>query len=269
MIVDAHVHLGPDKVFGRDCNEDDLIRAMKKNGIDCVIVQPGHDNTGLKATKKSHDRVAKFCLKYKGRAYGMCSINPHFGSKNYKEEANRCVLELGFVGIKVHPIVHAWHPLLVDGRLPFETAAELKVPLMVHVGTGFPLSDPMNLLPLCEEFPEVDVILAHAGVGNGFRVLAREYPNTYLETSFGGSRRFIQGFVKEFGAHRVIFGSNGPDEMEHALWRYHLMREDELHYPGLSEEQLEWCLGKSALTVFQLPHVAISASSIAEGGKAS
>lgn len=122
------------------------------------------------------------------------------------------------------------------------------------------MADPVNLLSLCEEFPKVKVVLAHAGVGHGYRLLASECANTYFETSFGGSRRFIQGFAKQYGAHRMMFGSNGPDEMEHALWMYKcLMRQGELHYKGLTEDELGWCLGKTASTVFNLSSKAISA----------
>ncbi len=40
-IIDAHMHLGEDIMFGTDDSEEVLLRSMDALGIDAQVVQPG------------------------------------------------------------------------------------------------------------------------------------------------------------------------------------------------------------------------------------
>lgn len=252
-IVDAHVHLGRDVLHGRDTTGSDVIEAMDRSGVDAAVVQPGHDNTHPGAMVQAHDAIAVLARDYPGRVFGVCAPNPHLTPADYEAEVRRCVVDLRFVGVKVHPVVHAWHPLGRDGAHPFKVAGELGIPVMVHTGTGMPFSLPITLLPVARQFPAVRIILAHAGAayyGNECLLVAQECPNVYLETSRGADMRTIRKFVKTLGADRILFGSDGLDEMVHALWMYRHSVTRELHWEGLTDAELGACLGDTACRVF-------------------
>lgn len=127
--------------------------------------------------------------------------------------------ELGFVGIKLHTVGHAVNPLSSDATVVFDLARELKVPVMVHTGPGIPFALPAHCLPRAREYPDVSIILAHAGfiflTGEAYAV-ACECPNVYLETSwlFGDD---VAWLVKSLGADRVMMGTDLPKNVAPAL----------------------------------------------------
>lgn len=114
MIIDIHAHLGEDVVFDEELTEEELISAYEKNGIDGGIVQPYLPRIYMEEHRKIHDRIYELTLYKKKKFWGMASINPHFTPEDYDREAERCIHELGFVGIKITPIGHATHPSSKD-----------------------------------------------------------------------------------------------------------------------------------------------------------
>jgi predicted TIM-barrel fold metal-dependent hydrolase len=250
MIVDVHQHLGIDDIYDRVITEDELIREADAAGVDTMIVQPACTQFIEKA-RGMHDRIAELARAVPGRVYGMACVNPHYGRDIYFEEIKRCVKELNFVGIKLHTLVHACLPNSKDGRLVFETAAELNVPVMVHTGKGLPFSKPLNLLQPAKDFPHTPIIVAHAGALFLFQealILAKECPNIYLETAVPHhNSRSIRKFVKGLDAQRIMMGSGSPYEMQHMIWK---IRDDP--QTRLSKQEQEWCLGRTAVDVFGL-----------------
>src|SRR3954468_14645020 len=151
MIVDAHVHLGPCRIFDVDVSEDALLANLDRNGIDVAIVQPF---PGAPEPRAVHDRIANLAAKHPGRIYGLASVNPHCEHDAYYREVERCVRELRFVGVKLHTIGHAVNPLSGDGQLVFDTARALGIPVMIHTGMGVPFALPTLALPRAREYPE-------------------------------------------------------------------------------------------------------------------
>ena len=119
MIVDAHAHLGRDDVFDVDFPEHELIEGQDANGIDVTLVQPPtvHDLDGV---MKAHDAVADLCRRYPGRFHGIACPDPHLPGDEFEREATRCMTELGFVALKLHPFGHATNPSGRHGRRVFE-----------------------------------------------------------------------------------------------------------------------------------------------------
>ena len=237
MIVDAHFHLGPCKVFGLDFSEEEVIKTMDQYQIDTAIVQPF---PGAPNPQEIHDRIANMAKQYPGRIFGIASVNPHIAKEDYVKEITRCVKELGFVGVKLHTIGHAVLPIGEDGGLIFETASKLQVPIMIHTGPGIPFSLPSLCIPRAREYPEVRIVLAHSGAGmltvEAF-VAAKECQNVFLETSWCSSDD-IKWLVNELGADRVMLGSDTLSNIPVELVKYKSI--------GLSEEQLDKCLGETA-----------------------
>ena len=114
--LDVHAHLGKDVVFGHVITEENLLDGYKDTIVQGAIVQPSLPRFSLKANKEIHDRIFEFSKCDKMKIWGMASIYPHFTQEEYREEAIRCVKELGFVGLKLTPIGHACDPESEDGR---------------------------------------------------------------------------------------------------------------------------------------------------------
>ena len=243
MIVDAHVHLGDCRVFDLNNTEDEVIGTMDSNGVEVAVVQPF---PGARDVANVHDRIAKLAKTHPERIFGLASMNPHVDRKEYVGEMKRCVEKLGFVGIKMHTVGHAVAPLSGDGMTILETAAELKVPVMMHTGPGVPLASPSMGIPCARKFPEVPIILAHAGFGVFIAeayIAATECANIYLEPSWCGVGD-IKWLISELGAGRVMLGSDMLPNQSVEVAKVRAM--------GLSPEDAEMYAGETAVKVFGL-----------------
>lgn len=210
--IDAHSHLGDDRVFGLNTSEEELIKSMDRSGIDINLVQP---YPGPKSAKATHDRIAKMAQENQGRFFGIASINPHQDSADYFKELSRCVKELGFVGVKLHTIGHAMHPAGADGTTVFDSANQLGIPVMVHTGPGVPFAAPSAVTSQLTSFPNVPVVLAHAGHGifSGEAIaVAQAFPQVTLEPSWCPFYD-IGTMVATLGANRVMFGADLPQNV--------------------------------------------------------
>ncbi len=205
-IVDSHSHLGPCRVFDLDHDENELVTQMDKYDVDVNLVQPF---PGAPAAA-IHDRIAALGSQHPGRIFGIASINPHQDRDDYFAELSRCVNDLGFVGVKIHTIGHAMNPGGADGTMVFECAKELGIPVMVHTGPGIPFAAPTSLVAPLKRFPDVPVIMAHAGysifVGEALAV-AGMFPQVSMEIS-GSGLIHVRSMVNSLGASRVMYGSD-------------------------------------------------------------
>jgi predicted TIM-barrel fold metal-dependent hydrolase len=246
MIIDTHTHLGYDYVFEGDFTTERLLIGMKQNKIDASIVQPGI-TLDIKTVIKQHNAIADLAKKMPGRIYGMTNPSPHLPTTEYRKEVKRCVNELDFVSVKLHPLGHSVNPSSSAGKKVFQTALDLGIPVMVHTGAGIPWALPSGLIPIAMKYTKLNIVLAHSGssIFSGEAALAAELcPNIYLETSWLPSVT-VYNFCKTLGADRIMFGSDHGENVATELNKYRSI--------GLKDEELEWCLGKTAAKVFRIP----------------
>ncbi len=245
MIIDTHTHLGYDYVYEEDFNLKDLLDNMERNKVDISIVQPG-TVLDLDTAIAQHNAIAALSEDMPGRIFGMANPNPHMPKDTYRKELERCINDLGFVGVKLNPPAHAVNPSQSVGRKVFEAALDLAVPIMVHTGSGIPWSLPSVLIPIARDFPDLSIILAHSG-GSMFAseaaLAAQLSPNIHLEASW------LPGFTvrrlcRTLGADRIMFGSDHGDNVATELTKFRSI--------GLTDEELELCLGKTAAKVFKI-----------------
>jgi predicted TIM-barrel fold metal-dependent hydrolase len=243
VIIDAHSHLGYSEIFSAGVTEDVLLATMEANSIDVSVVMPAAGSD----PHSTHDAIADLCRRQPGRIFGMVSMTPLIGRPAYEREAKRCVRELGFKAIKLHPQAHAVSPALEVSNVVFDMAAALGVPVMVHTGSGAPFALPSLLIRRARQFPELKIILAHAGfaIYSEEAIIAAEVcDNIYLEPTWciaGDIRRM----VKSLGANRVMFGGDLPSNVPVELTKYRTL--------DLTDEERTWCLSRTAREVFNLP----------------
>jgi len=244
IVVDAHSHLGPCTVFDICATEEEVIRTMDENGIDVALVQP---YPGAPDAGAVHDEIAKLAKKHLGRIYGIANANPRFlGKERYFAEIERCIKDLGFVGIKLHTIGHAISPVSEIGGWAFEVAHKFGVPIQVHTGTGIPFALPAACIPRAMQYPDLPIILVHAGwvlTSTSAYGAAKACPNIYLETSWSiGSE--IEWWINDLGANRIMMGADLPNNRGSELAKYRALR--------LTDEQFEQVIGKTAINVYKL-----------------
>lgn len=244
MLIDAHQHLGDCRIFDVDVSEETVVAAAEEYDLDHVLVMPF---PGARDAAAVHDRIAALSAATGGRVRGIVNLTPHQEHSAYAAEAARCVSELGFVALKLHTLGHAVEPGSADGRMVFTEAARLAVPVMVHTGgTGVPFASPTHVLPVAREWPEVPVVLAHAGMGVATReaaIVAQLCPNIYLETSWCGTLDTAM-LVSTIGPERLMLGSDGPANLGVEIAKYRAL--------GLDPADLGRCLGGTASLVFGL-----------------
>jgi predicted TIM-barrel fold metal-dependent hydrolase len=246
MIIDVHSHLGWDHTFDREFTEAALLRKHEDCGVDTSIVQPGtcHDLPGV---RQQHDAIARLAQAHPGQFYGMANPSPHLPAEEYEAELDRCVRDLGFLAVKLHPLAHGCAPGSRDGRKVFQRANEIGIPVMVHTGPGIPFANPANIIPLSQEFPRLRIILAHSGFmitpGDAFIVL-QLCPNVYGDLSWTAGF-LVRQWVRELGPRRFMLASDHADNCAAELAK--------LRGCGLTDEELEWILGRTAGELFGLP----------------
>lgn len=243
MIVDAHAHLGECRVFDLNISDSELLSAMDANGVSAAIVRPF---PGAPNPAEVHDRISSLASNHDGRFFGVASVNPHINYDVYRREIERCVHQLGFVGVELHTAGHAINPLGQDARRVFDIARELGIAVVINTGFGLPFALPALCLPRAQEYPDVRIVLQHAGYGvfaSDAYVAARQASNIYLETS-GSSGHDLKWLIDELGPDRVMLGSDLPSNVTVELAKY---RSVELH-----DYQLNQSLARTAVDVFNL-----------------
>ncbi len=241
-IVDSHAHLGETCVFDVPVTEEELIGAMDEHGIDTSIVFP---LPGAR-DKEVHTEIAKLAQKYPGRIKGLVSINPHIPEEEYYGEVERCVKKLNFFGIKLHPFGHACPVNCKDADKVFDAARLYKMPLIIHSGLGAPYSLPSVFIPRIKKYPDIPIIIAHAGAylfTEEAIVTASLFSNVYLETSWCGTHRIVE-MVHKIGADRVMFGADIPANVGSELAKYTTSK--------LTTGELEKVLGQNAKELFKI-----------------
>lgn len=237
-IIDSHMHLGECRVFGLLITEEQLIKYLEEYNITAAIVQPF---PGASNPIEVHDRIHALSQKT-GKIFGMASINPY--SDIVEKELERTLRDLKFVAIKLHTAGHAISPQNPRAKILFDYAAKYKVPIMIHTGPG-PFSDPMLVIPRIEEYPDVKMILAHAGFGIYFASalwLAKKYDNVYVDTSWTYIYD-LSSLVKDV-PNKVLFGTDLIENVAVELAKLKALR--------LSDEIMELVLYRNAKEVFKL-----------------
>ncbi len=246
FVIDAHCHLGGSLVSGVENGEGDLHAALAAHGVDMAMVMP-HPHQGPEVYA-SHDCIARLVERHPGVFWGMASLSPRLPEADYRREIVRCVRDLGFRAIKLDPSVHALPPNHPRCDATFALARELGVPVLIHTGFGVPNALPALAIPPALAYPDVTVVLAHAGFAvftPEAIVAAQVCPNIVLEPSWCASYQIAEMVrTAAIGPERVMYGSDHISNMASELAK--------LQSLGLTEGQLAQVLGGTARRVFGL-----------------
>jgi len=262
FIVDAHQHIRVGTYIyasqiPRETEEEQLKREItyfkewfERYGVAYSAVSnisPMVDRV-WKSRHGGNEAVAELVKHLNGKVIGQYVPNVFEPPDIVKEKTEEAIRDLGFKGIKLHPWVSAFplnHPMVYP---VLDVAAKYRIPVLSHSSRS-EFCTPMLFADIAMRYPEVPVIMGHMGKQHlHYDVLPvmRLAENIYLETSGSKLQILLEEAVKEFGAERVLFGTDGP----HELLPAYVARIEDLN---VSEEDKEWIMGKSAAKIFKLP----------------
>lgn len=206
MIIDCHCHAGKgDGLSGPWDTAAPLgkyLRRAAAAGIQQTVLFPVfHSDYAL-----ANRQVARIIANSPERFLGMAFIHPVRDRGRVAQLVREAVERHGFIGIKVHRY---------DARISreiCEAARAFSLPVLYDV-----MGEVMVAEVLASEYPDVDFILPHLGsFADDWKAqlacidLIARHPNIYTDSS--GVRRFdlLVQAVKRAGAHKILFGSDGP-----------------------------------------------------------
>lgn len=175
--------------------------------------------------REINEWCARYCAAAPDRLIAFGSVHPMFSTSARQDAEN--LLDVGIRGFKIHPphqqfAANAYRtggPGEAIGEV-YEVAQARGVPVMIHTGTSvFPgarnvYADPMPADDVAVDFPDLDLILAHAGrplhAETAF-FLARRHEHVWLDLSGIPPRRLLDALPRlpEI-AGKCLWGSDWP-----------------------------------------------------------
>jgi hypothetical protein len=241
-VLDAHSHLGVDE-DGQSLTLDALLTALDEVGPDTrACTFPLHDPDRHPGYRVPNDRLLEWAAQSGGRVIPYCRLDP---AEDPVGEAHRC-LQRGARGIKLHPRAQAFGFGNAAADAIFAVARDAGVPILIHAGRGMPPMDPLAELAL--RYPEVPIVLAHAGIaGQGmFAARLAGHPAALYDTSCLSPFDVIELFAR-VPAERVVFASDVPYGRP-AFALYMALRIARL-VAGLGEDDLRLLVGGTMAAV--------------------
>lgn len=222
--IDVHAHYG---TFCREGDNYELINRFLSEGPERVVERARLANTCLTIVSPSRALFPRFHGDPVGgneEAEQVVTEYPElrqwvvidpFCPETYNQ-AERILQQPTCVGIKIHPEEHGY-PIKEQGQAMFEFAAKHRAIVLTH--TGGENSLPEDFVPFANDFPEIQLILAHIGctidndLGHQVRAVQQsKHGNMFTDTSSAQSIMpgLIEWAVKEIGAERILYGSDSP-----------------------------------------------------------
>ena len=212
-VFDTHTHLGTARHSGRTMDAVTMLRHMDHHGIDRVLAIPF---PVVEDYRESHNLIADAVRTYPDRFRGCACLYPHMPHQEFVDEIRRCAEELGFRALKLQPQYHGLNPVSRRSDFFFEAALRHKLPVVVHTGAGAPFALPSLYIEPARRFPELPIVLGHAG--GGLYVLeavvaANLCPNIYVELS-SLMPHHIQEVLPHVPSSRLMIGSDIVESIE-------------------------------------------------------
>ena len=178
-----------------------LRRARAAGIAKTVVFAPFHRDYA-----QANAQVGRLVARYPKRLIGFAFVHAARDKGRILPMIEKAATRWGFRGIKVHGRD------ALPTREVCEAARRFRLPLLVDV-----IGQASVVEMLASQYPDVNFIIPHLGsFRDDWRAQQQvvdqlvRYPNVYADTS--GVRRFdyIVQAVKRAGAHKVLFGSDGP-----------------------------------------------------------
>lgn len=193
---------------------EETIEEMRSAGITKAVLCSG--------SAEGNKFVSKICREYSDVFIGIAGARLEKGAMNaYKElkkSLNADLLGFNFGGLLQNP------PMAIDDRklypmyalcVDHDVCAIVHSSLHYYSGAKLHLNDPIRIDNISVDFPDLRIVMSHAG--NGFGefplILAHRHSNVYLEVSALRPKHLPSSFINamnKYLSHKFIFGSDYP-----------------------------------------------------------
>lgn len=282
-VIDTHFHVGVNPISSFIA-EEELLPYMDENNIDVQIIfqaQKGfYHRTPDWNPYIGNDYVAKIQDMCPERIIGLATIDYHleapetyvlpYDKRGGKcslvkrniaiEELDRCILELGLRGLKIHPKAQNMsinnkaqvYPVL---RRLSELQEKLgkKMIVVVHAAGDSVNNAPEAVAETAKNFPELLFIAAHAGfiwgVGTACDMFG-DVPNILMDLTACTTKQVPITFAERFEGRRMSAGTDGP----HVPYSMKMVNIDDL-FEGKDPQQKEMVLGGNLAQILGIPMI--------------
>ena len=258
-IIDSHCHIYPDKIAEKaaagtgnfydlppllDGKVSTLLAHGGAAGIDHFIVQSVA--TTPKQVSSINHFIAEAVANSNGRFTGLGTLHPD--SEKIKEEVEE-ILSLGLKGVKLHPDIQGIG--INDPRMhKIYKLCEGHLTMLLHTGDHrYDFSNPNQMKPVLEKYPNLTVIGAHFGGWSVWREATeqlKDYKNFYVDCSsslYAISPQEAKELIMAYGTDRVLFGTDYP------LWKPEIELERFMQI-DLTDKEREDILYNNAFKLF-------------------
>jgi uncharacterized protein len=235
-VIDAHVHLFPDRVFDAiwrwfdahawpvryRLRAEEVIAFQRERGVEGIVALAYSHKPGM--GRSLNVFVAELAQKH-ADVTGLGTVLP--GEPDTRGIVAQALNDLGLRGIKIH--CHVQQIAADDPRLDpvYEECANAGRPVVIHAGSepacaeGYAcdtkaLCPPEAVARALARHPQTTIVVPHLGADNyeAYEALLDEYPNLYLDTTmalgsfFGGEPDHS---ILSRRADRLLFGTDFPN----------------------------------------------------------
>jgi len=233
------------------------LRIMDEGGVHQALVIPGHGYlrpNGIADTRRVNDEIAAYRDTTPERFPVACGIvEPRDGALAFAE-IDRAVEELDLVAFSFHT---RFQGVSMDSQwiLKYlERMGEHGVLPIVHAMDDTPEEALWKLASIARRVPDLAILALDAF--SGFEATRQNFfvgeiaPNVVFDTSLSYNFDYIEDFARQFGADRVVFGT---DLYSHPVGRRisHLL--PQIIESALSDDDKEAILGGNARRLLQVP----------------
>ncbi|MFK7693171.1 amidohydrolase family protein [Paenibacillus sp. HJGM_3] len=244
MIIDFHTHIFGG-VYTEKTNPEDFLSMMDRNKIEKSLLLPL--DGFFSDFQQDNDLVSDLVAQYPDRFAGLGTIDPRQGEKALRE-IDRCLDETNLIGFKFHSWLQAFGPLDAEFMRLAEEGNRRKALFFFHDGTP-PYSEPFQLAEIAKRFPDLTVVLGHAGLPDLWReslLAALKHDNIWL--CFCGTPQWgMEEITKRMGGERIVWGSDYPAAKAQDVTE----RIKQIHYLPFSDSVKERILYSNAQQLFR------------------
>lgn len=226
-VINAHCHIYPEKIASRavegiknfyDLNmslngkTDDLIRDGSQVGVVHYLVHSVA--TTPKQVSSINEFISHEVNTHQGLFTGFGTLHPD--SENIQKDFDY-LLELGLKGVKLHPDFQLF---ALNEKRAFDLGEIINtgdVPVLIHCGDfRYNYSNPEQLIPFLDKFPDMTVIGAHFAGWSMWEKAARLLAgrkNLYVDLSsslYELSSQTAKDLIYAYGVDKVLWGTDYP-----------------------------------------------------------
>jgi predicted TIM-barrel fold metal-dependent hydrolase len=202
--------------FRDDSEMETRLAVMGANGVDQAIVIPTHEYlrpAGTADTRQINEAIAAYQKRDPAHFPAAVGIVEPLHGRHAYDELQHVRDELGLIGVSFHTRFQGvtTDSYLVRGLV--ERMAELELVPFIHAYAGSPDEAPWMVAELAKTMPEVTMLVldGFSGLERSAKessLAAAAAPNLVFDTSLAYSFDIVERFVANFGAERLVFGTD-------------------------------------------------------------